>query len=145
MIDIVGPTVARSVPDLASYDTILMSLSGGKDSIVALDAVLTAGADPNRIELHHHDVDGGAARPMDWPVTAGYCRALAASFGLPLFTSWKEGGFREEMLRENAPTARIHYKSRPAPASRVARGQRTRAFVFHRCLPTSASDGARPT
>jgi 3'-phosphoadenosine 5'-phosphosulfate sulfotransferase (PAPS reductase)/FAD synthetase len=115
MVDIVGAAAARSVPDLASYDTILVFLSGGKDSIAALDAVLTAGADPTRVELHHHDVDGGAARLMDWPVTAGYCRALAASFGLPLFTSWKEGGFRQEMLRENGPTARIHFET-PAGA-----------------------------
>jgi tRNA(Ile)-lysidine synthase TilS/MesJ len=43
MVDIVGAVAARSVPDLASYDTILVFLSGGKDSIAALDAVLTAG------------------------------------------------------------------------------------------------------
>ena len=46
---------AGSVPDVASYDRILVFLSGGKDSIACLDAVLGVGADPNRIELHHHD------------------------------------------------------------------------------------------
>jgi len=102
---------AGSVPDIASYDYILVLLSGGKDSIACLDAVLAAGADPDRIELHHHDVDGAGAALMDWPVTASYCRALARSFDLPLFTSWKEGGFRREMLRDDAPTAPIHYQS----------------------------------
>jgi hypothetical protein len=45
---------------------------------------------------------------MDWPVTAFYCRALAASFELPLFVSWKEGGFAWEMLRADAP---VHYQT----------------------------------
>ena len=98
-------------PDLASYDHILVFLSGGKDSIACLDAVLAAGADPRRIELHHHDVDGAGEAVMDWPVTASYCQTLAASFNLPLFVSWKEGGFVREMLRANAPTAPIHYQT----------------------------------
>ena len=65
-----GLTPCGSVADLASYDHILVFLSGGKDSIACLDAVLAAGADPARIELHHHDVDGAGPRLMDWPVTA---------------------------------------------------------------------------
>ena len=101
----------RAVPDLASYDHILVFLSGGKDSIACLDAVLAAGADPARIELHHHDVDGAGEVLMDWPVTASYCRALADSFGLKLFLSWKEGGFVREMMRADAPTAPIHYET----------------------------------
>jgi 3'-phosphoadenosine 5'-phosphosulfate sulfotransferase (PAPS reductase)/FAD synthetase len=120
MMEINGSSAARLVPNLASYDTILVFLSGGKDSIAALDAVLAAGADPGLIELHHHDVDGGEDRMMDWPVTTAYCRTLATRFGLPLFTSWKEGGFAREMLRQNAPTAPIRYES-PA-GSRVAGG-----------------------
>ncbi len=100
-----------SVPDIASYDRILVFLSGGKDSIACLDAVLAAGAAPDRIELHHHDVDGAGPALMDWPVTTSYCCVLAWSFGLPLFLSWKEGGFRREMLRDDAPTAPIHYQS----------------------------------
>jgi 3'-phosphoadenosine 5'-phosphosulfate sulfotransferase (PAPS reductase)/FAD synthetase len=106
-----GLAPAGPAPDVASYDHILIFLSGGKDSIACIDAVLAAGADPAQIELHHHDVDGAGGALMDWPVTASYCRALAASFGLPLFTSWKEGGFLREMLRDNLPTAPIHYQS----------------------------------
>ncbi|MDB5402378.1 MAG: phosphoadenosine phosphosulfate reductase [Rhodopila sp.] len=106
-----GLAPAGPAPDVASYDHILIFLSGGKDSIACIDAVLAAGADPAQIELHHHDVDGAGAALMDWPVTASYCRALAASFGLPLFMSWKEGGFVREMVRDNLPTAPIHYQS----------------------------------
>ena len=78
-------TTCGSVPDLASYDHILMFLSGGKDSIACLDAALAAGADPARIELHHDEVDGAGPEVMDGSVTTSYCRALAASFGLRLF------------------------------------------------------------
>src|SRR6202051_2543531 len=104
-------TPCGSFPDLARYDHILVFLWGGKDSTACLDAVLAARAYPARIELHHHDVDGAGPTLMDWPVTASYCRALAASFGLPLFVSWKEGGFAREMLRADAPTAPIHYQT----------------------------------
>jgi 3'-phosphoadenosine 5'-phosphosulfate sulfotransferase (PAPS reductase)/FAD synthetase len=45
-------------PDLRSYDHILVSCSGGKDSLACLLHLIDEGADPARIELHHHDVDG---------------------------------------------------------------------------------------
>jgi len=42
---------------------------------------------------------------MDWPVTPDYCRAVANELGLPLRFSWKQGGFKGEMLRNETPTA----------------------------------------
>lgn len=77
---------------LSAYDRILVALSGGKDSVACLLALLEAGADPARIELHHHEVDGRGPAFMDWPSSAPYCRALADSFGLPIYFSWREGG-----------------------------------------------------
>ena len=100
-----------ALPDLQSYDTILVFISGGKDSIACLAALLDAGADPSRIELHHHDVDGAGPRLMEWPVTTDYCRALAAGFDLPFYLSWREGGFEREMLRADAPTAPVHFQT----------------------------------
>jgi hypothetical protein len=98
-------------PDLSSYSRHIVFFSGGKDSLAAVLHLLELGVDRSRIELHHHSVDGGPNEPrfMDWPVTEAYCRAFAKAFGLPLLLSWKEGGFKREMHRFDAPTAPIHF------------------------------------
>ncbi len=94
--------------DLASYDHILVMTSGGKDSLGSLLWALDRGAPRERIELWHHEIDGREGSTlMDWPVTPAYCRALGRGLGLPVFHSWKRGGFEREMLREDAPTARM--------------------------------------
>jgi 3'-phosphoadenosine 5'-phosphosulfate sulfotransferase (PAPS reductase)/FAD synthetase len=65
-------------------------------------------APKNKIELHHHDVDGReGSELMDWGCTRAYCRAFAKAFDLKLFFSWKKGGFEREMLRTNELTAPI--------------------------------------
>ncbi len=79
-------------PDLQSYDLVLVATSGGKDSLAAMLALLEAGVPPSRMELHHHEVDGRGPAFMDWPSTAGYCAAVAAAFGIPIYYSWREGG-----------------------------------------------------
>jgi 3'-phosphoadenosine 5'-phosphosulfate sulfotransferase (PAPS reductase)/FAD synthetase len=48
---------------------------------------------------------------MDWPVTRSYCRAFAAAFRLPIFFSWKVGGFEREMCRNNARTAPTRFET----------------------------------
>lgn len=93
-------------PDLDQYDRFVVFQSGGKDSIACILHLLDCGVDPDRIELHHHDVDGReGSRLVDWPITRSYCEAFAKAFGLRLFFSWKAGGFEGEMLRENQRTA----------------------------------------
>lgn len=58
-----------------------------------------------KIEWWHHLIDGReGSRLMDWPVTEGYIRKAAETFGVRLYFSWKEGGFEGEMLRNNQPT-----------------------------------------
>jgi hypothetical protein len=85
MIRTTALTRCGSVADLARYDHILVLLSGDKDSIACLDAALAAGACPARIELNDHGGDGAGPAVMDGSVTTSYCRAPAASVGLPLF------------------------------------------------------------
>lgn len=96
-------------PDLDSYDHILVMTSGGKDCLASFLHLLELGVPKERIEMHHHRVDGAveADELMDWPVTDSYVKALAKAFDVPITFSWKEGGFLREMLRENAPTAPI--------------------------------------
>lgn len=104
--------VQLDLQELLSYDKAAVCLSGGKDSIACLLHLLEIGYPKDRIELHHHLVDGReSGHFMDYPVTESYCRAIAAHFGIPLYMSWREGGFLKEMLRENEATAAMLYET----------------------------------
>lgn len=96
-------------PDLSSYDRIVVAFSGGKDSLACVLHLLDSGVPKSKIELWHHDVDGReGSELMDWACTAGYCRAVARALDVPLYFSWKVGGFEREMNRDSqltAPTA----------------------------------------
>lgn len=97
-----GPHV---VPPLDEYERIIVFFSGGKDSVACVLDLLERGVPRDRIELHHHLVDGAEGSDlMDWPCTLGYCEAFAQALGLTLTTSWKVHGFEGEMLRQDAPT-----------------------------------------
>jgi hypothetical protein len=76
-----------TIRDLDWYDHILVSFSGGKDSIALALGLLKKGVARDRILLMHQHVDGhpGVDMPfMDWPCTAGYCRAFAQATGMRL-------------------------------------------------------------
>ncbi len=92
--------------DPLSYDRIVVFFSGGKDSVACALHLLELGVPADRIELHHHLVDGReGSELMDWPITDAYCAAFAKAFGMKLNFSWKAGGIEREMLRDNEPTA----------------------------------------
>jgi hypothetical protein len=48
---------------------------------------------------------------MDWPSTPAYCKAFAKAFHVPLFFSWRLGGFEREMLRNDTATAPISWEN----------------------------------
>jgi 3'-phosphoadenosine 5'-phosphosulfate sulfotransferase (PAPS reductase)/FAD synthetase len=97
---------------LNSYDRIIVYFSGGKDSLACLLWVINMGVEPSRIELWHHEIDGReGSNLMDWPITAGYCRTIAEHFGIPLYFSWKMGGFEREMMRHDQPTAPTRFET----------------------------------
>jgi 3'-phosphoadenosine 5'-phosphosulfate sulfotransferase (PAPS reductase)/FAD synthetase len=98
-----------SEPDLKSYQRILVMFSGGKDSLACVLHLLDQGVDKALIELWHHDVDGGS-RFMDWPCTTAYSRVVAKHLGIPIYFSWREGGFLREMMRDGDPTAPTRFE-----------------------------------
>lgn len=89
------PEEETSVPevDLTQYDKIIVAFSGGKDSTACFLHLIDQGVPTEKIELWHHDIDGRGPLFMDWESTPSYCRAFAKAFNVPIFFSWKEGGF----------------------------------------------------
>jgi len=88
---------------LEEYDLIIVLFSGGKDSVAAFLKLLELGVPKKKIELWHHDIDGGHPnRKMDWPVTQAYIRAFAEAVNVKLRTSWRINGFFGELYRVGA-------------------------------------------
>lgn len=112
------------MPDLNSYDHVISCFSGGKDSLAMTLYVLMLGLDAKKLELWHHCVDGREDSTffMDWPVTESYCRAVAEYLDVPLFLSWRKGGFLGEMLREQSPTAPVMFETPTGIQSRGGNG-----------------------
>ncbi len=109
MTSIIATDALASV-NLHDYDRYLVMFSGGKDSLACLLWLLDQRVSPDKIELHHHLVDGREGSTlMDWPCTESYCQAVADHFGIPLRFSWKAGGFEAEMTRENQRTSPIYF------------------------------------
>ncbi len=88
---------------LENYDLIIVLFSGGKDSLAAYLKLLEWGVPKEKIELWHHDIDGGHPdRRMDWPVTQSYVKAFAEAEGVHLRKSWRVNGFWGEVYRQGA-------------------------------------------
>jgi len=108
-----------TTPDLASYDHFLVMVSGGKDS-VGCHLELEAEAEKQgclehvreRAEWWHHEIDGREGSDlMDWRCTPAYIQKLADGFGVPLYFSWRVGGFEQEMLRHESATAQVLFET----------------------------------
>ena len=85
------------------YDKIIVLFSGGKDSLACTLDLLERGVPREKIELWHHDIDGGhPTRKMDWPVTQNYVRAVSEYLGITLRVSWRVNGFWGEVYRIGA-------------------------------------------
>lgn len=124
--------------DLDSYDTIIVAFSGGKDSVAAFLHLLDMGISTDRIELWHHDVDGHeGSELMDWPCTRDYCEKFAAAFDVPIYFSWKVGGFEGEMLREDSLTQPTRFECPDGTVGQAGgvRGKRSTRLMFPQVSP----------
>jgi 3'-phosphoadenosine 5'-phosphosulfate sulfotransferase (PAPS reductase)/FAD synthetase len=110
-VALVAHTPNTTVPDLGSYDKILACVSGGKDGLASVLLLLEAGVSPDRIEIHHHLVDGEGPTFMDWPVSRSYVHKLGEALGIRTIDSWRQGGFLREMLRDNQSTAAVSFQT----------------------------------
>ena len=89
--------------DLSIYDLVIVSMSGGKDSIASLLSLIDMGVDMSKVELWHNLVDGNEGGLfMDWKFMDSYNQKLAQAFKVPLYNSWLEHGFEGEMLKNNS-------------------------------------------
>jgi 3'-phosphoadenosine 5'-phosphosulfate sulfotransferase (PAPS reductase)/FAD synthetase len=125
--------------DVQGYDQYLVAFSGGKDSVAALLTLLEAGVPRDRIELHHHLVDGREGSDLfDWPVTEDYCRQFARALGIPIYFSWLEGGLEREMLRSNQPKAATCFE---VPGGAIAKvGGRSAKLGTRRKFPAKVAN-----
>lgn len=103
-----------TIRDCVWYDWIIVSFSGGKDSLALLLQLIDADVDRDKILLWHQHVDGDPHRDasfMDWPCTANYCQQVAEHFGVRLMFQWRCGGFRREMLKDNDRIAAVGFET----------------------------------
>lgn len=97
---------------LDEYDKIIISESGGKDSITCLFKLLDDGIPPEKIELWHQSIDGGGEQHvdfMDWPVTESYIEAVGQYFGIKTVFQWRAFGIQGEMMRKDSLTGDVYY------------------------------------
>lgn len=100
------------IKDFGFYDKIIVSFSGGKDSIACLLFLLNNNVPKEKIEIWHQCVDGYGSTAkdfMDWPGTLSYVEAFANHFGISLNYQWREWGFYGELMRENKRTNNVRF------------------------------------
>jgi 3'-phosphoadenosine 5'-phosphosulfate sulfotransferase (PAPS reductase)/FAD synthetase len=103
----IRPNTSEVLP-FKEYDLVIVSFSGGKDSLACVLRMLDLGVPISKLELWHQAVDGRPGvdpRFFDWPCTEGYCKAVAAALGVKIRFQWREGGFEQEINKFNRPLA----------------------------------------
>lgn len=126
-----------------STGTILVAFSGGKDSIAMVLYLLEMGIPPERIHLHHHQVDGKGECLFDWACTESYCQAFATQFGLKLFFSYRNGGIIREIYRVTEAKQDVYYQREVGGPYFVAPSNKTKIGTRLKFPGVSASLAVR--
>ncbi|MED4285076.1 phosphoadenosine phosphosulfate reductase family protein [Priestia megaterium] len=121
-------TLFVNVLSLKKYDKIIVSMSGGKDSLACLLHLLELGVSRRKIELVHQCVDGGPDDEefMDWPVTEAYCKAISKYFGIPIYFQWRKGGILGEIMRSDSLTNDVYFEQKVKRSKKVVKLETTR-------------------
>ena len=104
--------LSNMIQPFSYYDKIILSFSGGKDSIACFLYLLECGVPLEKIELWHQYIDGYGLQEIpffDWRSTHGYVEAFANHFGVKLEKQWRDGGFYREMMRNNQRTGDVYF------------------------------------
>lgn len=100
------------LPDFQEYERVIVAFSGGKDSTACVLELIEQGQ-KEKIELWHHLIDGepNSVNLMDWPETEDYCRKFAEALDIPIYFSWRHGGFKRELLKQNDRVAPVSWEN----------------------------------
>jgi len=137
------PRQSTELLKFSEYDTIIVSYSGGKDSLACLLYLLEQGVERAKIELWHQHVDGapgGDRGLMDWPVTEAYVNATGSALGIKVKFQWRDGGFEREMLRDNQPTGDVYFQGDDPDASPVAKESNQKKLGTRKKFPQVSAD-----
>ena len=101
-----------TIQPLSDYDHVLVSFSGGKDSIASVINILSLGVHPSKITLMHQCVDGEEYYPsfFDWPCTRSYCEEFAKAMGLRMRFQWRHRGFYGEAMKYYDRTKSVSFQ-----------------------------------
>jgi 3'-phosphoadenosine 5'-phosphosulfate sulfotransferase (PAPS reductase)/FAD synthetase len=110
---------------LSLYDIFVVAFSGGKDSVALVLWLLEEGVPKEKIELHHHLIDGNEGDQFfDWPCTHGYVQAFGNALGIRVYMSWRHGGFRKMITRKNETITPVKWQGKHSSKIQQAGGTR---------------------
>jgi 3'-phosphoadenosine 5'-phosphosulfate sulfotransferase (PAPS reductase)/FAD synthetase len=129
---------------LNEYDKIIVSYSGGKDSLACVLNLLELGVDQEKLQLWHQRIDGGEdeANFMDWPITDSYCEVTSRALDLPYdtFYQWRDGGFYGEMMRDESTTAGVYYDRQDGEQEYLPSTDNKKYYSTRLAFPQVSSD-----
>ena len=90
-------------PKLDEYDTVIVAFSGGKDSTACFLHLLDLGVPKEKMSNFGITqlMENQVASPSWTGRLQSYCKNFAEAFNVPIYFSWRHGGFKRELLKEN--------------------------------------------